>query len=933
MNSKRWLGAVMILLALVLAAFVFLRRTAPTPDGHRATIPRQDRSMVLVTIDTTRADRLEPYGATDVATPTLQRLADRGVVFENAYAVAPITLVSHTSILTGLYPPQHGVRNNGTHYVPDDLVSLAEVLSDEGYRTGAFVSAAVLEKRYGLDQGFEFYDDDLSTGRERHPRMVPDRPAEATVDSAAAWLEGVGDDENFFLWVHLYDPHASYSPPAPFRDEYRERPYDGEIAYMDAEIGRLLQHPRLAGDSDLVTFVMADHGESLGEHGEKTHAILAYDSTLHIPWIARIPGGPSGARIQAPVSHVDFMPTALDLLGIDMPAPEGENAQARTVAGKSLMPLFEGARITENRGLYSETWLPYYTYGWAKLQVLHKARWKFIDAPTPELFDRQRDPRELSNRHDQEPGMAHDMRRDLDEMLETLGGAENEASLELDSDALEKLRSLGYLAVGSGAPAGGDDRERPDPKDVIDLHVGLERARQLSRDRLYDQAILQVRKVLQRDPNNLAALTDLAGYLESNDDIEEAIATVEQALALDPNYSRLYMVMSNLEARRGEFEQALALVDRALEIEPRSLEGRLQRVTRLLQVQRIQEAQGEMVTLLEEYPDSPQVLVSHVQSVDLPGGDLEAAENRLRRSLELDPFLLAGWRLLGEVLEMGERSSDATEAWRQGLERQPDSPDLHARLGLALARVGGGADARVHLEEAIRLSPTFRPDLHVALGGWLSEHGRFEEAQAVYDKVFEVDPANPAARNNRAIALYRKGSAKEALAMLEALVEEFPQYADAHNNLSAVAVERQDWATAERHARLALEINPRAPQALNNLGLALEQTERFPDARDAYERALELEPGYWQARFNLGVLLVRTDRPRAAEEALNQVLEQIPEYPEVHYQLGVLYAGTLADPVRARQHLNAFVRMAAPKHPWVEDARQKLSGLPVVDGP
>ena len=230
----------------LLLSLLSCRQEVETPSvNRRAEISRVKRSVVLITLDTTRADHLEPYGSKTVKTPNLARLANQGILFQQAYSVAPITLVAHASLLTGLNPPRHGVRNNGTHYADQDLVTLPETLAAEGYRTAAFVSAAVLEKRYGLDQGFEVYDDDLSTGRERHPRMVADRPAEATVDAAGTWLDSLGPEEPFFLWVHFYDPHAVYSPPPPYRDQYRENLYGGEIAYMDAEIGRLLRHSRL----------------------------------------------------------------------------------------------------------------------------------------------------------------------------------------------------------------------------------------------------------------------------------------------------------------------------------------------------------------------------------------------------------------------------------------------------------------------------------------------------------------------------------------------------------------------------------------------------------------------------------------------------------------------------------------------------------------
>ena len=532
-RSPVW-GAALIVLAVAVAVAWWLsaHRAPDRAWGGRRTareIHRPERaSVLLVTMDTTRPDHLEPYGGPEGVTPNLEELAAGGVVFDHAYSVAPITLVAHSSIHTGLYPPQHGVRNNGIHSLGPQVETLAERLHEAGLRTAAFVSAAVLEKRYGLDQGFEVYDDDLSTGRERQPRMVPDRPAEATVAAASAWLETLKDDERFFLWVHFYDPHAPYSPPPPFRDEYRDDLYQGEIAYLDSWIGKLLGQPRLRR-GNVVTVIVGDHGESLGQHGEQTHALLAYDSTLHVPLMMRWRGGPRGVRVEQAVSQVDLAPTVLDLLGL---RPD----RGERFAGRSVLPVLAG-RPVRPRGLYSETYLPFYTYGWAKLRVWRQGPAKYIEAPTPELYDLKRDPRELSNLEAAQPGLAHDLERNLGEFLSTVGDADKEADLPLDSESVEKLQALGYLAVGSrSAVRPAAPGERPDPKDVIELHTGMQRARQLADDGLFEPAVDALERVLKRDPNNLAALIDLASAQAGLGRLDDAVETVERALALDPDY-------------------------------------------------------------------------------------------------------------------------------------------------------------------------------------------------------------------------------------------------------------------------------------------------------------------------------------------------------------------------------------------------------------
>lgn len=887
---------------------------APMPKDVE--IPRHRRSILLITVDTTRADHLSPYGAENVETPHMQALAGEGVLFRHAYSVAPITLVAHTSILTGLYPPQHGVRNNGTHYVPDELETLAEILKDDGYRTGAFVSAAVLEKRYGLPQGFDVYDDDLSTGRERHPRMVPDRPAEATVDATMAWLDELDADDRFFAWVHFYDPHAAYSPPPPYRDRFRENLYDGEIAYMDAQIGRLLEHPRLRRNQELVVSVIGDHGESFGEHGEQTHAVLAYDSTLRVPWILRLSEGPKGLVYGEPVNHVDVLPTLLD--AIDIPVAED-------LPGISALQRLDGTVTEPREAMYSETYLPYYTYGWAKLKVLRRGFLKYIDAPTPELYDIRRDPNELSNRHDQQPGDAHDLRRDLEELLAEVGDPERETALELDAEAADKLRSLGYLSFGGVQDT---DRERADPKDVVHLHVGLERARRLLRDQLYEQAAQQLRKVLAEDAGNLAALSELSQAYHEMGQTDQGLEIVQQALALDPNNPGLTLRLASFEAQRDNLDKALEITGAALELDPHHLESRIQRAIYLQRLKRFDEAQDELEKALESDPEHPRIQTFYARLVELRQGKLAEAEARLRQALAADPFLVPAYRVLGDTLTRQRKIDEAVEVLRQGLTRSPDDGQLHARLGLLLARSGrGGAETERHLSEAIRLIGEFRADLHAARGGWLAEQGRMQEALDAYARVLAVEPDNVAARNNRAVAWFQTGRRDEAIADLRRIVAEHPRHADAYNNLAAIAIFLRDWPDVEKQSRAALKVDPRLTQAWNNLGVGLEEQGQLKEAEEAYEQALELADDYWQARFNLAVLQRKAGRLEAARKGFERVLADLPGFPDVHWELAELYTeGPLQDTAKARTHWNAWLRLV-PQHAKADEVRRRIQAL------
>ena len=827
-------------------------------------------SLLLITLDTTRADHLEPYGASGIETPVLQALAQRGVVFERAYATTPVTLPSHASIFTGLDPPSHGIHNNGIHYLGSEATTLTEILRDKGYRTAAFVSAAVLERRYGLDQGFEVYDDDLTAGRPKTPRMVAERPAGATVSAASGWLDTLGPAEPFFLWVHLFDPHAVYAPPAPYAERYQDQPYDGEIAYMDAEIGRLLSHPRLDDNEPVLVMVIGDHGESLGEHGEASHAMLAYDATLHIPWIVRLPNkGDSDAnatalRLSHEVSQVDLLPTALDLLA------GAKEQDADPVAGTRLDGVSQASAMlphlahsgdtaaTEERTLYAETFVPFYTYGWAKLRSLRRVGWKLIDGPAPELYYLPEDPRELDNRIAAKPRLVAELRQNLERRIAADRTTKNgDATLTVDAETEAKLRSLGYLASRGGAPPDETpNAERLDPKAMIGLHQDIERASEALYRHDFEFAVRGLRGVLERDPTNLAALSDLAKALAETGELDAAIRTARRVLKLDPESAASHLALALLLDKAGEHEPALAAVDASLAIDPRSLDARLERVRALYRLKRRDEALALLERLRVESPTHTRVNVGYAELVELPAGEHAAAETRLRAAVAREPHLGQGWLVLGRVVARAQ-PAEAVAIYRQALTYLPRDGLLHLRLGLLMEESGEEA-AEGHLRKA------------------------------------------------------------------EELLVEPP--AELFGGLAAIELRRGGWAQAEAWARRVVDRDPDGAEGWNQLAIALEEQEKIEPALAAYARALEARPAYWQARFNLGLLHRRQGRFRDAVKAFAAVLEQQPNHAKSHYELGVLYGGPLADREQSIRHLRACLE-AEPNHPRAESVRRLLAEL------
>ena len=438
------IATVAVALTAGISAGWCLSRPTPAPIG-----------VVVITLDTTRADRLSVYGFMDAEMPHLERLAREGVVFDQATSVAPLTLPAHSSLLTGLFPPGHGVRDNGDGPLSPAHVTLAESLSGRGFRTGAFVGSVVLAADRGLQQGFDHYGGvsgwDL-TGRTPGPRRQ--RPADEVVSEAISWIETI-EDSPFFAWVHLYDPHRPYEPPEPFRSRHAD-PYVAELAFVDSQIGRLLETlDRRQLLERTIVVVAADHGESLGDHGERDHGIFLYDSVLRVPLIIRVPGV-SSRRVADVVRLVDIMPTVLDLLRAGVPPMDGS----------SLVTQLRGQPGAVELDAYAES---QYTlrFGWSPLRALRAGRYKLIEAPRPELYDLERDPFEEHNIHEDRPEVARVLSRRLSAFGSEASPRHGEHIDPVAAGELrQRLASLGYVGTGP-AQAVASRGDRPDPKDCI----------------------------------------------------------------------------------------------------------------------------------------------------------------------------------------------------------------------------------------------------------------------------------------------------------------------------------------------------------------------------------------------------------------------------------------------------------------------------------
>ena len=687
--------------------------------GDRQTRPR---NLLLITLDTLRADRLGSYGYDAAQTPNLDALAARGLRFHRAATVMPLTLPAHASLMTGTHPGFHGVRDNGGFYLEEDAETLAEVLRANGFRTGGFVGAFVLDSRWGIAQGFDhFYDDfDLAEFDDAPSMDAIQRPGPQVVDQALEWL-GTPADEPFFAWVHLYDPHTPYQAPERFSSRFpatRDGAYDAEIAFTDSQVGRLIEALETGGRlEDTLVAVLGDHGEMLGEHQEVTHGFFIYDAAVRIPLLIAGPGVPV-AEIDRQVRLVDVLPTLLARFGLAAPA---------AVQGIDLMPLVggEGMRLPA----LSESWFPRYHYGWSELVALQDGRYKYIRAPRPELYDLTADPGELDNLVAREPQRAASMAAALERLVGELSTERELAPRPVDDETAARLQALGYLGGGSSRHL--EDLpgvERGDPKDKITLYNRLKEASAAATRERYERAVALVREALAEDPRIVEAHVLLGNFERKSGRLEAAAAAYRDALALDPEHREALYSLALAYKESGRLEEAATGLERAAELDPRNGKVIWQLADLRLRQGRLDEAEGLLAAALERDLDRPRFLLK-LAECHLEQERPAEAERRLRQALADNPELATAHYHLGLALEELDRPRDAAAAYRRELELRPDAYRAAFNLGQVLLRAGRTAEAAEQLRSAVETRPEFGTG-HLYLAKALLDLGDLEAAEA-----------------------------------------------------------------------------------------------------------------------------------------------------------------------------------------------------------
>lgn len=648
-------------------------------------------SVLLITVDTLRADAVGVYGKANALTPWMDRLATAGLRFDDAHAHNVVTLPSHANILSGRYPLDHGLRDNSGFRFPAATETLATLLKARGYATGAFVSAFPLDSRFGLGRGFDVYEDSFVDAEARPAFLEQERRGTETVALARRWLETQAD-RPLFCWVHIYEPHSPYKPADPFASRFRGDPYQGEVAAADAALGPLLEPLLAKADKGRTLVVLtADHGESLGEHGEATHGIFAYEATLRVPLILYQPRL-FGPRVESePARHVDLLPTILDALAVPVPAG---------LPGRSLLPLAAGAPAATTATSYFEALSGQLNRGWAPLHgVIHDGK-KYVELPIPELYDLRSDPREAINLAAAQPLWLDPMRA----VLAPLRSADRGVSRSPESaEARERLKSLGYVS-GETGPTKARYTEEDDPKRLIALDAMLQEIVGLYAAGDLRSALLRCRELVRLRPEMAISLLHLALLERESGNLPAAVGALQKALAQSPDDTTTLALLGAYLTEAGRAREAVDVLEASARSEEPDVEVLIARGLALAKTGRFQDALASLARAGEVNPSNAMVLVN-VGTVHLMAGDRERAREAFEAALVQNPKVARAHSSLGFVLAESGRVEEALDHWRKAVALDPGESGKLVTLGMLFVQRGRAAEARPYVELFVASAP------------------------------------------------------------------------------------------------------------------------------------------------------------------------------------------------------------------------------------
>ena len=720
------------LLVLAAAAAVDVLVIGPRRKDFGRLRGQKDYNVILITVDTLRADKVGCYGNPRVKTPTMDAFAARGIRYERCISQTPLTLPSHTTIMSGTLPVYHGVRDNGGFVVPSELFTLAKAFKQKGYDTAAFVAAYVLDSRWGLNQGFDTYFDKFDLSRfERIALGEIQRPANEVIDEALGWLEQKKNGK-FFAWIHLYDPHTPYAPPEPFRSEYPQNPYYGEIAFADSQLGRLWDNLDRNGLRDRLFLVFAsDHGESLGEHQENTHGFFIYQASLHVPLIIVTPFRElQGVTSAQTVLLADIMPTVLEMTGIPVPAQ---------VQGTSLVPSFFRPGAAGDRLAYSESFYPRYHFGWSDLRSVQDRRYKLILAPVPELYDLERDPGETENLVYRENRVFKDLSARARAFMDEAGRNALEGDIrKIDEETREKLSALGYIGSFTDS-AKLEGKVLADPKDKILVFNQLAKARESGLGGAPEEGIQTIQSIIAQDPGISDAYFALGNIYYKTRRFQEALEAFQKSLDLKPDDSFAVINIANSLQGLGQSEQAERFV---LDYLAKGLEDpQLYFLLGNIRVRR-GDPDGAVAYFEKCLAANPQSASAHnaIAAIRLNNDRLDEAEAHLKAASALNPRLTSLRYNMAQLFEKRNRYPEAVDFYLQEIQDSPKSFRALFNLSRVYRLMGREEEEAGALRKTIEANPDF-PLAYFQLARIELKRGRdLEEAIALTKKGIDLKP-------------------------------------------------------------------------------------------------------------------------------------------------------------------------------------------------
>ena len=815
MRVKFFIFSIIIMIGVVLIAW-FVR------DVYRSD---QVKNILLISIDTCRADYLSCYGYPRKTTPNIDAVGEQGVLFENVTTPYPMTLPAHSSMLTGTIPPYHGVHKNLGYILNDSNITLAEILNDNGFTTAAVIGSFVLDSKFGLDQGFETYDD--SFDEDRVSMGFAERRAEEVTRHAGLWLQEY-PDKPFFLFLHYYDPHLAYDPPEPFKSTFADNLYAGEIAYVDYYIGEIIKKLKSLDlyDSTLI-IVTSDHGEGLKQHGEVIHGYFIYQSTVRVPMVIKVPGGLKNKRIKDDVGLIDIVPTVCSMLGIVHP----ESVRGHDLSGYLLNDDYSAKN---DRNFYCETLLPM-EYNCNPLIGVISNRYKYIQTTRPELYDLSTDPGELNDLIDRQPQRARIMQDKIKQILDRqLRSDADKSRTTTDEETRKRLESLGYISGRTIEDSFEFDPTKNDPKDLLDFYLLNCRAIAFLTDKNSSEFIEICNEMLKIDPDFANTYKYLGTFYFGREDYEKSAYYYSKYLELEPDQHTGHKDLGMAYLRLDRFEEALKSFNEAIRIKPDYMEPYANIGTILMNLNKPGQAAGYFRKALELAPD-----------------DTDITDDS-KEQIYKTHFNLA------RIYFKQNKPGLAVEHYLEALRINPDFTEAHYNLGVLYSAQGRYEQAITHFQKTYQLIPEDNTEEDYRVKKKLAYLARANLAQIFQvlgrqdlmvrhlEGALEIDPDQYSVHDELAILYYNQAKLSQAIKHWIDVIELRPDNVKALNALAWVKATSAD--DKFRDPQEALELARRAseladynqPLALDTLAAALAANGKFTEAVQTAQKAMTL---------------------------------------------------------------------------------------------